>query len=164
MKNYQLSMLLGAAGSTTSVLMKTSPMKAMKALATAALGLCVLLFAAHDAPTHVYSRQGYHGPALPRPDLIVVNDFAVTADDVKLDGGIGPRLKNAFGGGSTTFQQEESSRKVPAMISQTLIRELAKLGLPVAHGDSGAIVGSTLLTIGGEIPSIDEGNRTPPQR
>src|SRR5260370_1395693 len=56
---------------------------------TGALGLAALLLAGACAPTKVQSVQSYTGPTLPRPLLVVVNDFSTDAADVTLDSGIG---------------------------------------------------------------------------
>jgi hypothetical protein len=45
-----------------------------------ALGAC--------APTTVQTQQDYSGTALPRPDRVIVYDFAVSPDEVTLDQGL----------------------------------------------------------------------------
>ena len=43
------------------------------------------------APTRVQTTQSYSGPTLPRPDIVIVREFAVTPDQVKLDSGLSAR-------------------------------------------------------------------------
>ena len=106
-------------------------------------------------PAHTYS-----GAALPRPSVVLVSDFAVTAEDVKLDSGVGSRLKSLFSSTPTDQQQVETGRKVAAAISKTLVKEIEKMGLPVIQGDAGSATSGSTLVIAGQLLSIDEGNRT----
>jgi hypothetical protein len=124
-----------------------------------ALGLSTLLLAAACAPTKVQSVQAYAGPTLPRPELIVVNDFSTAAADVTVDSGIGARIKNTIMGAPAN-QETLTARRVTDAIPQTLVKEIVKLGLPVMRADAVATTGNNRLIIGGKINSIDEGNRT----
>src|SRR5438034_10206603 len=54
-----------------------------------------LVILAGCAPTNVDTVQQYSGKSpLPRPDRVLVYDFAVSANDVKLNSAIGARLAN----------------------------------------------------------------------
>lgn len=55
--------------------------------------------------------QQYPGASLPRPDMIVVRDFAVTADEVKLDHGVSARVQEAMSGSAVTAQESEIGHK-----------------------------------------------------
>jgi hypothetical protein len=57
------------------------------------------------AQPRVDTVQSYAGPQLPRPDRILVHDFAVSSDQVKLDRGVSSRFLSALEGGSQTGQQ-----------------------------------------------------------
>jgi hypothetical protein len=48
------------------------------------------------APTTVQTEQDYRGAALPRPDRVIVYDFAVWPDEVTLDRGISADLMRSF--------------------------------------------------------------------
>jgi hypothetical protein len=126
---------------------------------TGALGLSALLLAGACAPTKVQSVQSYAGPTLPRPQLVVVNDFSTVAADVTLDSGIGARLKGAIMGAPAN-EDTLDARKVTDAISQTLANEIDKLGIPVIRADAAAGTTGNRVIIGGRINSIDEGNRT----
>lgn len=138
--------------------MITKPASTAVTLFTLA-AICLALAAC--APTHVQTTQNYSGPALPRPDVVVVNDFAVTPDEVKLDRGLSARLGSAFSGTSTDAQQVEAGRKVAMAVSKALVQEIQKLGLPAVHANSAApATGSTTVLVTGQLLSVDEGNRT----
>lgn len=126
---------------------------------TRTLGLSVVLLAGACAPTKVQSVQSYAGPTLPRPQLVVVNDFSTDAADVTLDSGIGARLKNAVMGAPAN-QETLTARQATDAISQTLVKEIDKLGLPVIRADAASTTSGNRLIIGGKINAIDEGNRT----
>jgi hypothetical protein len=128
-------------------------------LFAAALGL--LLAMNGCAPTETKVTQRYEGPNLPRPDMIVVRDFAVTADEVKLDSGVSARVQEAMSGSSVTAQQAETGRKVAAAVSETLVQEIGALGLPVTRAvNASGLAGGKTLIIDGQLLSVDEGNRT----
>jgi hypothetical protein len=113
------------------------------------------------APANVEPLQSYQGSPLPRPEVVIVNDFIVAPEQVKLDSGIGARLRNAARGDSVSAQQIEDERKVTAAISKTLVEEIQKLGLPAMKSNNAvAQTGTNKLVVGGQIVSIDEGNRT----
>jgi hypothetical protein len=126
---------------------------------TRALGLSVLLLAAGCAPTKVQSVQSYAGPALPRPQLVVINDFSTDTAGVTLDSGIGARVKSAVLGAPAN-QEALTIQKTTDAISLTLVKEIEKLGLPVVRADATSPTSGNRLIIGGKINSIDEGNRT----
>src|SRR5258707_2294519 len=115
----------------------------------AALGLSALLLAGACAPTKVQSVQNYAGPALPRPQLVVVNDFSTDTADVTLDSGIGARVKGAILGAPAN-QEALTIRKTTDAISVTLVKEIEKLGLPVIRADAASATSGNRLIIGGK--------------
>jgi hypothetical protein len=113
------------------------------------------------APTNVEPEQSYQGARLPRPDVVIVDDFVASSADVTLDSGIGARLRKIASGESADQQQTEDERKVSAAISQVLVAEIHKLGLTaVQPGDPRAQTTANRLVVGGQVLAIDEGNRT----
>ncbi|HLI13108.1 MAG TPA: DUF4410 domain-containing protein [Alphaproteobacteria bacterium] len=129
--------------------------------AAALLALSAAAALAGCAPSHVATTQAYAGPQLPRPDRVLVYDFAVAPDQVTLDRGVGARLLRAFQGTPQADQQRAAGAKVAEAVAQKLVAEIEKLGLPAerAGGAAGSAEVSRLL-IQGDILSIDEGNRT----
>jgi hypothetical protein len=113
------------------------------------------------APTKVEPVQSYQGTRLPRPEVVVVSDFIAAPEQVKLDTGLGATLRNAASGTSASEQRTEDARKVSAAISKVLAAEIRKLGLPaVQSSEPSAQTAANKLVVGGQILSIDEGNRT----
>jgi hypothetical protein len=128
------------------------------AVATALLAIGAVVAC---APTHVQPTQTYSGAMLPRPDIVVVNDFAVTPEEVKLDSGLRARLMNVVNPAPASTREIEDGRKVTASISRTLVEEIRKLGLPARQGFPGESPGAgNRVIVDGQMLSIDEGNRT----
>ena len=111
-------------------------------------------------PAKVESVNRYQSTALPRPDVVVVTDFIVTPDDVKLDTGLGSRLRNAVSGTSDVTRQSADDRKVTATVSRVLVDEIRKMGLAAMPSNDAAAVTGNKMIVGGQILGIDEGNRT----
>lgn len=131
------------------------------AMAGTVLAGVLLVAAAACAPTHIRQEQAYDGPALPRPDNILVADFAVTPQEVRLDSGLRARLMSAVSGTAPDAQAAEDGRAVAGAISSTLVQEIQKLGLPAVRADASApAIGGNTLIIDGQMLSVDEGNRT----
>src|SRR5262245_24534735 len=89
-------------------------------------GLLLLALAA-CAPTHIRQEQAYSGPPLPRPENILVADFAVTPQQVKLDSGLRARLMGMVSGTPQDVQAAEDGRAVADAIANTLVQDLRKL-------------------------------------
>jgi hypothetical protein len=133
----------------------------MKPLSLVVALLLSLSALAACAPSRVEPVQSYQGARLPRPEIVIVNSFLAAPDAVKLDSGIGARLRGAVSGTSAAMQQSEDDRKVTAIISRVLVTEIGKLGLPALASDEPPVRGgANALIIAGRILDIDEGNRT----
>ena len=63
-----------------------------------AFAALMLAAAASCAPARVQTVEGYAGPTLPRPDRVLVYDFTVAPEQVRLDQGIGPRVARTAAG------------------------------------------------------------------
>ena len=131
------------------------------ATAGGALAGLLLMALAACAPTHIRQEQAYSGPPLPRPENILVADFAVTPQQVKLDSGLRARLMGMVSGTPQDVQAAEDGRAVADAIANTLVQDLRKLGLPAVRADASApAIGGNTLIIDGQMLSVDEGNRT----
>lgn len=97
---------------------------------------------------------------LPRPDAVIIEPFAVSPDEVKLDQGLSAELQQALSGGSRTDQERQAGRQVADAIAQKLAAQIHDLGLPAVVGTSAPAGAKTPLFIKGQLVSIDEGNRT----
>ncbi len=120
-----------------------------------------LLFVTGCAPTHVKPVDSYEGAQLGKPDLVIVEDFAVNPSEVKLDSGLRSRLTSLFSSASSQQREDETGRKVASAITASLVDEIRKMGLNAVAADDGAAAsGTRRLRVEGQIVSIDEGNAT----
>lgn len=121
----------------------------------------LLLAAAGCAPAKVSTVQGYNGPPLPRPGMVVVTDFAAATDAVTLDRGLGARVRSAVNGTGDATRQSEDERKVADAIANALVKEIQARGLAAMRSNQLPLLSETdRLVVVGRILSIDEGNRT----
>jgi len=121
------------------------------------------VIAAGCGPTSVQSTSGTAYTGLPRPERILVYDFAVTPDEVKLDQGVSAeimRYVSAGGASARTAEEIKIGHAVANVISNELVQKLRTYGF-VAERALGwpERTGSTLM-VKGQLVSIDEGNRT----
>ena len=132
----------------------------LRAAARGAVMAGAAFILASCGPAKVENVNPYQGTLLPRPDIVVVTDFIATPDDVKLDAGLGSRLRNAVSGTSDVSRQTADDRKVTAAVSRVLVEEIRKLGLAAMQSNDTAALPGNKMIIGGQILGIDEGNRT----
>lgn len=98
---------------------------------------------------------------IPRPNKILVYDFAVTPTDVTLDRGISPKVARGSGSDAQTAEEIKVGNAVAEAISKALVKELEKAGI-VAQRAADYTGESTDGTaeIHGQFLSIDQGDRT----
>ena len=94
---------------------------------------------------------------LPRPQQILVYDFAVTEAEVT-EGPVKKMLGEARGT-SQGEREREIGRQVANVLAGEVVRGLHDLGFAVERRRRGTPVGSHQLLIDGEFLDIDEGNR-----
>ena len=126
---------------------------------TAALvGLAVLA-----ACTSTQSQVEPDAAMLPRPQIVVVDTFAASPDEVKLDEGLTTEIEQAIKerhGTSRTQQEIEAGRQVADAIADKLVVEIQDMGLRAERGSALPAGTQNALLIKGQLVSIDEGNRT----
>ena len=128
----------------------------MTPLSRAASCVFALLLLAGCASTKVSDRETYAGAKLPRPDRILVYDFAATPDEVP----VGSTVAAVSGGAATpqTAQDIEEGRKLGAEVARQLVVDLQNMGLPAvqAAGQPPPRVGD--IVIKGSFVSVEEGS------
>jgi Domain of unknown function (DUF4410) len=100
---------------------------------------------------------------LPRPQVVLVDTFAVSPDEVQLDAGLSAEIEQAVRerhGASRTEQETEISRQVADAIANNLVTEIRDLGLQAERGSALPSGTQHALLVTGQVVSIDEGNRT----
>ncbi len=109
---------------------------------------------------HIKPEQSYSGtPPLTKPASIVVYDFAVTPEDVKLNKSALNRVRMRMSGNQQD-EQTKLAHKVADDFSTSLIKDLQKTGFTVVKGTTGEPLPENSLAIQGEFLQVDEGNRT----
>ena len=108
-----------------------------------------------SACTTVQQQEMYAG-SLPRPEQIIVFDFAVTPEDVTVDSGLSARAARGISGKSTDEKQDEDARKVANVLAKKLVQRISDMGLPAVHESDPAIAGSAVnLLVRGSFVSVD---------
>jgi Domain of unknown function (DUF4410) len=128
----------------------------MNSLRCVAPSVFALVLVAGCASTQVTARQPYAGAKIPRPDRIIVHDFAATPADVPA----GSHVAGQYAQQSTpqTAKEIELGRKLGAEVAKELVAELRGMGLPAvqAAGQPAPRVGD--IVIMGYFESEDAGS------
>ena len=126
----------------------------MKLLSLAAACLVAITVAAGCAKTTVSDRQYYEGQRIPRPDRIIVYDFAANAADMPR--GYQPEYLPRVA--PPTPEESETGRKLGAEVAKDVVEEIQAMGLPAvrAAGQPPARPGDIVIV--GYFVSVDEGN------
>jgi hypothetical protein len=96
---------------------------------------------------------------LPRPQMIVVHDFAVSPDAVTLDSAIGARLAQMVKGTPEAEAQMKIGQEVARVVTEDLVKEVVKLGIPAVSAADATPVAGPSLAIEGQFLTVDQGNR-----
>lgn len=100
---------------------------------------------------------------LPRPQVIVVQDFAVAPGEVQLDPGLSNIIREAVEskqGAPPGTQAYKVARQVADALAEKLVADIRDLGLPAQRGQGLPPGVSTGLLVTGQFVSVDQGNRT----
>jgi len=122
----------------------------------------ILVIAAGCAPTKV-QQENTTLTQLPRPDLILVYDFAVSPDEVKLDTGLSAELMQKYQeheGMSRTAEEIKVGHKVADAVAEELVKKIRSYGLSAERAFGLPQGKGKVLMVKGQFLSIDEGNRT----
>ncbi|MBA4100290.1 MAG: hypothetical protein C0484_26395 [Rhodospirillum sp.] len=97
---------------------------------------------------------------LPKPDIVIVQPFAVAPDEVKMDQGLSAEIQQAMRGTSRSAQEQQAGQQVSEAIAHKLADHIRDLGLQAQVGTTAPAGATRPLIITGQLVSIDEGNRT----
>jgi hypothetical protein len=128
------------------------------------LTFIVIAISAGCAPTNV-QQQSTTLARLPRPDAILVYDFAVSPDEVKLDTGLSAELMQKYEqykGASRTAEEIKVGHKVADAVANELVKKIRSYGLWADRSFGYPSGTGKVLMVKGQFLSIDEGNRTEP--
>jgi uncharacterized protein DUF4410 len=124
----------------------------------AVFGALALLVACTSGQSQIETAE-----RLPRPQVVLVDTFAVSPDEVRLDAGLSPEIEQAAKarhGVSRTEQEAQISRQVAEAIAHRLVVELDDMGLEAERGSALPQGVPNALLITGQVVSVDAGNRT----
>ena len=111
------------------------------------------------APTKVRPTGAASTDPLPRPDMVLVYDFAVSPEQVSLNRGLFARLGRDVSPATTTEDEARVGREVAEGFAVELVKRIQRLGLPAERAAAGQAAPAGSLAITGQFLSIDEGNR-----
>jgi len=126
------------------------------------LTFIMLAVAAGCAPTKVQQKD-MTVTRLPRPDRILVYDFAVSPDEVKLDTGLSADIMHKYEehkGTSRTAEEIKVGHKVADALAEELVKKIRSYGLMAERAFGLPSGKGKILMVKGQLLSIDEGNRT----
>jgi hypothetical protein len=122
-----------------------------------------MVLAVLAACTSTESQMETGAATLPRPQVVIVDTFAASADEVTLDEGLSTEVVEAIKahrGDSRTEQEVQASRQVADAIADKLVVEIRDRGLRAERGSALPAGVQNAVLIKGQLVSIDEGNRT----
>lgn len=125
-----------------------------------AMPLVAISIAAGCAPTDVQTTFE-RDTRMPRPERILVYDFATSPNDVQLDRGLAAQVQQALEGAPSPTEQEiQIGRKVARTISERLVSQINAMGLPAERAWGAPGRWGRAVVIEGQLLSVNQGNRT----
>ena len=88
---------------------------------------CVLVLFGCGASTVTPTRYAAYN--LPKPDRVLVYDFAVTPEEVDLDRGLGPTVMREVTSGSQTQEEIQLGHAVAKALTESLVEDLRQQGI-----------------------------------
>jgi Domain of unknown function (DUF4410) len=121
---------------------------------------CAISLLQGCASTEVTSQGVPEGGSLPKPQEVLVHDYAVSPDQVELDSGVGANIENLVAQMPRTDQERAIGQQVSEALANHLVAEIQALGLPAKRESGPAPATGNTLQLKGQFVSIDEGNQT----
>jgi len=118
-----------------------------------------LLFLGGCASAKVSQTKSTPGP-LPRPEMVVVYDFAVTSAEIKLDQGLMKKALRDDSSRSLSKEENQVGHLVADKLAEEIVKELRKEGIAAVRAGSQISPSSTTGFLTGQFLTIDQGNQT----
>ena len=103
------------------------------------------------------------GRTLPRPQVVVVQDFAVAPGEVQLDRGLSATIDRTLDAAASTpppaAQELQVGRQTVAALADKLVVEIQDLGFPAQRGTGLPAGVQTGLLVTGQFLAVDQGSR-----
>src|SRR4051812_36738247 len=133
-----------------------TPLLKLSCFVLAPLALAIIGGCAKANVENVKATPSYLG----KPDMIVVNNFAVDPSEVKLDRGLmatamrddGPRAPNA--------EEAQVGALVSEKLASTLVEELRNVGIAAVRPGPTVKTTETTVVLNGEFLTVDQGNQS----
>jgi hypothetical protein len=124
------------------------------------LAACLFGLLPGCASTDVTSNSEYQG-FLPKPAQVLVYNFAVSPEEVKMDGDLSADLEELVNKSKTSRTDQELAvgRQVADALANHLVTEIQALGLPASRASGPPPAAGNVLQVKGQFVSIDEGNQ-----
>ena len=119
---------------------------------------CVLVLFGCGASTVTPTRYAAYN--LPKPDRVLVYDFAVTPEEVDLDRGLGPTVMREVTSGSQTQEEIQLGHAVAKALTESLVEDLRQQGINAYRAVDAAPPGPTTASVKGRFMRIDQGDRS----
>jgi len=123
------------------------------------LTVSMLLWLTGCAHTDVKTSNELASSGLPRPQQVLIYNFAVTPEDVKQNSSIFARLGRNLGDSNQTEEQIQVGREVADALATELTQKIANMGLTATRAIDNVPVAPGSILITGRFVNIDEGNR-----
>jgi hypothetical protein len=123
----------------------------------ASLVVTIVLAACSNA--HVQTVESYLGPPLPRPDHVLVSNYSIVPEQVRLDQGVSARIVRVADDQPLGSRELRAARDTQEALAERIVERLTKYGLPAELSTTNTSIGKSML-VQGQIVSIDQGNRT----
>jgi Domain of unknown function (DUF4410) len=131
-------------------------------LLSAAIALCLIPMMVWaqgpvGAKVYVTPLESYSGSdPLPKPNKILVYDFAINPADIQVDKSQEYRPRHLVTGDESP---QAIAKKVSAELANELVTKLEKTGIPVEHVTADTIAPDNALTVQGKFVSLQQGNK-----
>lgn len=121
--------------------------------------LALALLASGCAKTNVRTTGEVAYTGLPRPQQVLVYNFAVTTSDIKENASLFAKLGRSLENTSQTAEEIQIGREVADALATELTVKIAGMGLNPLRADSNMPIAQGSVLVTGRFLNIDEGNR-----
>jgi hypothetical protein len=111
------------------------------------------------ARTDVQMSNEIANSGLPRPQQVLIYNFAVSPEEIKQNSSIFARLGRDLEGSSQTAEQIQLGREVADALATELTKDIAAMGLNPQRAIDNLPVAPDSVLVTGHFRNIDEGNR-----
>lgn len=105
-------------------------------------------------------RMNWKAGATPKPDQLIVFNFATSPDEVKLEHGLVADVRELVDREPRTAQEKKIGNAVANALAAKLVERLREDGLPAVRAMDVVEPGVRPLQVKGQLLSIDQGSRT----